>query len=218
MNKKLQFVLQKLIHDTTQLRFGYSSSAKDYEKYLASRGVKLPFALSCDYKYPDNMTAPEYEVLINTFVFYNVYPDCKDIMDFGKLTDKEIAELDAYITQKNKTVIADLRTEWNKLVTLNPMLKNVVVDDINLGNWVCGVLYCFHPDDIKYFLSIYNLFDDARWAPQQHDEFQKLLGECSEENRSVPGWIIEPMRVQKMLDAIRIQMVTQKNNNQGLDK
>ncbi len=214
MNEKQQDTLQKLIRDTTQLRFGYSSSVKDYEQYLASRGVNLPIKLSQGYKYPDNMNAPEYEVLVNTFVFYNVYPDCKDIMDFGKLTDKEIAELDAYITQKNETIISDLRAEWNKLVKLNPILTDVVVDNADLGIWLAGAVYCFHPDDIKYFLSIYNLFDDARWAPQQQDAFQKLLGECSENNRSVPGWIVEPGRVQIMLDAIREQLENQKQQDE----
>lgn len=69
MNKKLELILKTLVYTTVVPGGKWSSSAKNYQDFLQSRGIKLPFQLFYQYKYPDNMTPQKFEEVLLTSVF-----------------------------------------------------------------------------------------------------------------------------------------------------
>lgn len=93
LSQKEQSLLQKLILDEMRLYLGYCSSAKNYEDFLAQRGISLPIKLFYEYKYPDNMTPAQYETRINSLLFYIAF-DEKQITHPVEYVKQMIAEFE----------------------------------------------------------------------------------------------------------------------------
>lgn len=217
---KLKNVIQKLKQEAT-FQSGHWSSSLYFEQDLKKNGIIPPIEIYHQYKMPDGYSEKEYEDYI-MWLFELIYFDSDRIMNIPKYIDKitygtDMSEQEKqdYKNQLEKTIsgLSDLEKQqivnmiiqdrqsapdeiYNqiKLIkSLNPELKDINIPRGKESDFLIGVTSCFHPDDIKYFLSL----NDINKARSEIDKFRNTIG------INTYSLFLSPERMQKILDSFQ---------------
>ena len=204
MNEKLKKVLRDLMITWTHLRYGYSSSAKEFSDKLSKKGIVLPIKLFYEYKLPNDISPKDYEIIVQEINFYTMYfkgelndPDILKFYD-PQLSDSEKEILESYILQRQGEYDKKLELAVAQVRLLNPELNHIKIDK-KISGKLCfleGVNYGFAPEEIEYFLNRKLTNELLEQENKEFNELEKLLG-------FVPEYVLDPKHMQIILTAAR---------------
>ncbi|MBO7066549.1 MAG: hypothetical protein J6W40_02935 [Alphaproteobacteria bacterium] len=161
MNSRQKKVLSdlELLYSNAHIYGGYDSSALLLENGLKARGIMPAHKLYYKYKFPNGVTAPDYEKRIDMYSLYFLYQpgtiaECiKQGIIKENLSDAEIAEIERHIKKFEITSKVILSTNVEYLRQLNPELRKIKTEDVWAESClVRGATYGIAPNDIKYFI------------------------------------------------------------------
>lgn len=124
----------------------------------------------------------------------------------GELNDSEKEQIVAFFERARRHAPADFAKLARNLQKLNPEVADAKIDENSvrdLTDLVIGMTSRFHPDDIKYCLTL----NDMTIARKNQQKFDKLLGYS-------PHLFIEPKRVDKIINGIIMQRNMQMGRQQ----
>lgn len=217
----------------------WNSSAQDLERAI-SKYITVPVKLFHEYKYPGNVTAPQYEETLHRMMA--LIP--ADIFtDYNEYYDKKIADVDTWSdfsqAQKNdtKAYMADRRDRVAKILsgmTSDELAALFEYATKHLGTAAQTILQ--HVDEIKKLnpeLSAVNSDRHADWfllgaaygyAPEEIDYFCNT--HMDERNKALSadeaflnqlgiqaGYKLRPDRMKKITDALRAHMLLNNKEN-----
>lgn len=193
MNKKIKDFLEKIKIEWTQLRYGYSSSAKEFSDKLAEKGIILPIKLFHSYKLPDDISPVEYEKIVQEINLYTIFSKGilydENLIKYSDIRlnndEKEIIEKHVILEQPRYEDL--LKAEVIKIKQLNPELMYINTDDgiYDKLQFLEGVNYGFAPEDIEYFLKRLMTDELINQDKLNNAELDKHLGFS-------PGYILSP--------------------------
>ncbi len=121
----------------------------------------------------------------------------------GELNNTEKEQIVAFFERAQRHAMDDLAKLARNLQKLNPEIADIKIDETSvrdLTDLVIGMTSRFHPDDIKYYMSI----TDYDTALQKRAKLGEILG-------YEPRVFIDPKRVDKIVNGITMQ----RNMQQG---
>lgn len=124
----------------------------------------------------------------------------------GEINDSEKEQIVAFFERARRHAPADFAKLARNLQKLNPEVADAKIDENSvrdLTDLVIGMTSRFHPDDIKYCLTL----NDMTIARENQQKFDKLLGYS-------PHLFIEPKRVDKIINGIIMQRNMQMGRQQ----
>jgi hypothetical protein len=216
LTMKLQMVVNELKKLET-FQSGHWSSSEYLEQDLKSKGIVPPIEIYHKYKMPYGYTEKEYEdyvmwllsllwfepnKILNIPEYVNKTLSGTNITDEEKqsyqnklnkpvenLSDDEKSALVELLLKEQKLAPKEILNQINMVKNINPEVKDIKINTGQEADFLIGITSGFHPDDIKYFLSITD-FDKAR-------EEKKKLG------MNTYALFMEPKRMQKIIDAVQ---------------
>lgn len=144
------------------------------------------------YKYPQGMTAAQYDVYSN---FTAPAQDCYETAG----TDHRLVK----VAEPSPELMTRMQREWKKLVDLNPVLKKVPVDvqdGLSLHDAISGVACALNPDDISLFVGMRRKLGVAslKTFAQAIPGYLQLDWEVGQLTSHVPEWFPAPETLEKM--------------------
>jgi hypothetical protein len=154
LDKNLQMYISKMAIESMPFGREWNSSAKDLEKELQKRKIKIPYQLYYEYKLPNGYKPDDFmqhlikEYFVNNFYSYFAGKILKD--KELKISDK--AKIFKYIWN-SRGKYKNLIKQYESLIReQNPELSDTnVIKVYDSRSLVYGALFGFAPQEIKYY-------------------------------------------------------------------
>lgn len=226
---KIQSIINRLKYEEAVFQNGHWSSAEMFEDKLCQDGFVPPVPISHKYNFPNGMSEKEYEDMAMwlTYIIYfdptRIYETQKyvdtltrgsDMTDeekqayydklvaiTGELSDSEKDQIVRFFTNSQENAIQYFSKMTKNLQNANPEIADINIESVqNMFDLIIGATSRFHPDDIKYYMSL----GDIGPARQNQRKISDVLGYA-------PHIFIEPNRVNQIVNGI----IMQRNMQQG---